>query len=68
MNCPYCQAEMETGYLRGSHGYALLWTDDPFKATSLPFGSDFWVCKETDIDKPTANLCKSCKTIIYNWR
>ena len=35
MNCPYCAKEMETGYLRGGSGYELLWTEEPFKMTSL---------------------------------
>ena len=35
MNCPYCTKEMETGYLRGGSGYELLWTEEPFKMTSL---------------------------------
>ena len=36
MNCPYCAKEMESGYLRGGSGYELLWTEEPFKMTSLP--------------------------------
>lgn len=39
MNCPYCAKEMETGYLRGGSGYELLWTEEPFKMTSLPTGN-----------------------------
>ena len=45
MNCPYCAKEMESGYLRGGSGYELLWTEEPFKMTSLPTGNDFFVCK-----------------------
>ena len=51
MNCPYCAKEMESGYLRGGSGYELLWTEEPFKMTSLPTGNDFFVCKVSDIDR-----------------
>ena len=44
MNCPYCTREMENGYLRGNNSYELLWTEEPFKMTSLPTGNDFFVC------------------------
>lgn len=66
MNCPYCAKEMESGYLRGGSGYELLWTEEPFKMTSLPTGNDFFVCKASDVyiyvDDPrahclSANLC-----------
>lgn len=66
LTCPYCGGSTETGYLRGSRGYELLWTNDPFKATSLPLGDDFLLCKVTDIEKPTAHLCRSCNKIIID--
>ena len=62
--CPYCGGDTETGYLRGNKGYALIWTDDPFKITSHPFGNDFWLCHDTDLEKPMARLCRSCGKII----
>lgn len=68
MNCPKCGAEMVVGYLRGSRGYALLWTDDPFRMTSLPIGEDFWLCKETEVEKPTAFLCRGCKLVLMQYR
>ena len=55
MNCPYCAKEMETGYLRGGSGYELLWTEEPFKMTSLPTGNDFFVCKASDVYRPIAD-------------
>lgn len=67
MNCPKCNCEMAAGYLRGNKGYALLWTDDPFKMTSLPLGEDFWLCKEADVDKPVAYLCRSCRQILLQY-
>lgn len=60
MNCPYCTKEMETGYLRGGSGYELLWTEEPFKMTSLPTGNDFFVCKASDVYRPIAHLCRAC--------
>ena len=60
MNCPYCAKEMETGYLRGGSGYELLWTEEPFKMTSLPTGNDFFVCKASDVYRPIAHLCRTC--------
>ena len=57
MNCPYCAKEMESGYLRGGSGYELLWTEEPFKMTSLPAGNDFFVCKASDVYRPIAHLC-----------
>jgi len=57
MNCPYCAKEMESGYLRGGSGYELLWTEEPFKMTSLPTGNDFFVCKASDVYRPIAHLC-----------
>lgn len=66
MLCPYCNQEMKTGYLKGERGYALMWTDDPFKMTDIAFGDDLRICKETDIDRPTACLCKACRKIIMN--
>ena len=53
MNCPYCAKEMESGYLRGGSGYELLWTEEPFKMTSLPTGNDFFVCKASDVYPPS---------------
>ncbi len=64
--CPYCGSSTQAGYLRGSRGYALLWTTDPFKATSLPLGDDFLLCRETDLEKPLAFLCRSCGKIIID--
>ena len=63
MNCPYCAKEMETGYLRGGSGYELLWTEEPFKMTSLPTGNDFFVCKASDVYRPIAHLCRACGMI-----
>ena len=60
MNCPYCAKEMESGYLRGGSGYELLWTEEPFKMTSLPTGNDFFVCKASDVYRPIAHLCRTC--------
>ena len=60
MNCPYCAKEMESGYLRGGSGYELLWTEEPFKMTSLPAGNDFFVCKASDVYRPIAHLCRAC--------
>ena len=66
MNCPYCAKEMETGYLRGGSGYELLWTEEPFKMTSLPTGNDFFVCKASDGYCPIAHLCRACGKIVLD--
>lgn len=66
MNCPYCAKEMETGYLRGGSGYELLWTEEPFKMTSLPTGNDFFVCKASDVYRPIAHLCRACGKIVLD--
>jgi hypothetical protein len=66
MNCPYCAKEMETGYLRGGSGYELLWTEEPFKMTSLPTGNDFFVCKASDVYRPIAHLCRTCGKIVLD--
>ena len=65
MNCPYCAKEMESGYLRGGSGYELLWTEEPFKMTSLPTGNDFFVCKASDVYRPIAHLCRTCGKIAH---
>ena len=59
MNCPYCAKEMESGYLRGGSGYELLWTEEPFKMTSLPTGNDFFVCKASDVYRPVGDHTRS---------
>ena len=64
MNCPYCAQPMAVGYLKGERGYSLMWTDDPFKVTDIPLGSDILLCKAPDVDKPKAYLCRSCRKII----
>ena len=66
MNCPYCAKEMESGYLRGGSGYELLWTEEPFKMTSLPTGNDFFVCKASDVYRPIAHLCRACGKIVLH--
>lgn len=66
MECPYCNSDMKVGYLRGSHSYAILWTDNPFKVTPLLLGDDFWICKETDINRPIAYICNRCNKIVLN--
>ena len=66
MNCPYCAKEMESGYLRGGSGYELLWTEEPFKMTSLPTGNDFFVCKASDVYRPIAHLCRTCGKIVLD--
>ena len=66
MNCPYCAKEMESGYLRGGSGYELLWTEEPFKMTSLPTGNDFFVCKASDVYRPIAYLCRTCGKIVLD--
>ena len=66
MNCPYCAKEMESGYLRGGSGYELLWTEEPFKMTSLPTGNDFFVCKASDVYRPIAHLCGTCGKIVLD--
>jgi len=66
MNCPCCAKEMETGYLRGGSGYELLWTEEPFKMTSLPTGNDFFICKASDIYRPIAHLCRACGKIVLD--
>ena len=66
MNCPYCAKEMESGYLRGGSGYELLWTEEPFKMTSLPTGNDFFVCKASDVYRPIAHLCRACGKIVLD--
>ncbi len=65
MNGPYCAKEMETGYLRGGNGCGLLWTEEPFKMTSLPTGSDFLICKASDVC-PIAHLCRTCGKIVLD--
>ena len=66
MNCPYCAKEMESGYLRGGSGYELLWTEEPFKMTSLPTGNNFFVCKASDVYRPIAHLCRACGKIVLD--
>lgn len=66
MNCPYCAKEMESGYLRSGSGYELLWTEEPFKMTSLPTGNDFFVCKASDVYRPIAHLCRACGKIVLD--
>ena len=70
MNCPYCAKEMETGYLRGGSGYELLWTEEPFKMTSLPTGNDFFVCKASDVYRPIdhAKLSKAAEWFICHFK
>ena len=55
-----------TGYLRGGSGYELLWTEEPFKMTSLPTGNDFFVCKASDVYRPIAHLCRACGKIVLD--
>ena len=62
MNCPYCAKEMESGYLRGGSGYELLWTEEPFKMTSLPTGNDFFVCKASDVYHPCGRNHFACNS------
>jgi|GEM_PF-213554 len=66
MNCPYCAKEMESGYLRGGSGYELLWTEEPFKMTSLPTGNDFCktVCQQSEPDR---GYCTSCRSAVRQY-
>lgn len=66
MNCPYCAKEMGSGYLRGGSDYELLWTEEPFKMTSLPTGNDFFICKASDVYRPIAHLCRACGKIVLD--
>lgn len=68
MNCPYCTREMENGYLRGNNSYELLWTEEPFKMTSLPIGNDFYLCKASEVVRPIAHLCRACGKIVLDIR
>ena len=53
-------------YLRGGSDYELLWTEEPFKMTSLPTGNDFFVCKASDVYRPIAHLCRTCGKIVLD--
>ena len=66
MNCPYCTREMENGYLRGNNSYELLWTEEPFMMTSLPFGIDFYLSIACEAFRPIAHLCRVCGKIVMD--
>jgi len=66
MECPYCGSEMELGYLRGSRGYELIWTTDPFKMTQLLNEGDFFVCRTVDVNKPIAYHCGTCRKLVVD--
>ncbi len=74
MNCPYCNKEMEKGYISDSRRYRMLW---------LPEGTNFFLNTKKSITKhngiilcelpwleweaPVAYACKECKKVIIEY-
>ncbi|WIV13046.1 PF20097 family protein [Proteiniborus sp. MB09-C3] len=74
MNCPYCNKEMEKGYISDNRRYKMLW---------LPEGTGFFLRTEKNIkkhngmiiskshllewDNPVAYACRICKKVIIEY-
>ena len=66
MKCPYCQCEMETGFVQAPHG--MVWSakklDISFSASNK---GDLWLGQRRDFMSPsqlTAYICRPCKVLL----
>ena len=68
MICPYCNAEMESGFLQGGH--SIIWTPKPHKISLLPRqdGRDVVLASDplTSAKAPSYK-CDKCRKIIVEY-
>lgn len=66
MNCPYCQREMESGWVQAPQG--MVWSSKQLDITfSAGSKDDLWLGQRRDFLSPThmaAFLCRPCKLIL----
>lgn len=66
MKCPYCNSEMEQGFLQGME--RLAWVKKPHKVSLLPKQGE--ILLENNMIKGatfSASICKSCKKILLDY-
>ncbi|MEG0410082.1 MAG: PF20097 family protein [Erysipelotrichaceae bacterium] len=67
MNCPYCNTEMEKGYMQGAS--RMMWTPKPHSfIMALPKKDE--IMFDSGITKAslcTAYLCRHCKKIVMDY-
>jgi hypothetical protein len=66
MNCPYCGAEMEKGYLQS--GRRTAWVKKPHRVSLLPKQGE--ILLENNIFRDNvfiAGICKACKKIVVDY-
>lgn len=68
MKCPYCQCEMEQGYIQSRDGLA--WTKkEHFVIAFAPYTSDsLQIGNRRDGKSAEAYLCKNCKKILIDYQ
>ena len=66
MICPYCQSEMEQGYIQSRDGLA--WTKkEHFVMAFTPYASDaVHIGSRRDNKSAAAHLCRNCKKVIID--
>lgn len=66
MDCPYCGAEMEQGYLQGMNRVA--WVKSPHKLSLLPKAGEILLENNSfNAFLLTASICKACQKIIVDY-
>ena len=66
MNCPYCESEMEQGFIQGARG--VIWSKHKKRLSLLAVDDDidvtsgFWFGGHAD-----AYLCRNCKKILIDY-
>ncbi len=64
MLCPYCNAEMQKGYVHGGKLETPIWSPKPEKMTVLPGKNDLWIGEPGSHMLPPAYYCRACRKII----
>lgn len=67
MRCPFCNGELEEGYLQGMNRVA--WVKQPHKLSLKPKQGE--ILLENNVINDflfPASICKSCKKIIVNYQ
>ena len=68
MNCPYCEAEMEQGFIQGSRGF--IWSKSKKKLSFLAGGDDIDLTPSFNFlsgSHAVAYLCRRCKKITIDY-
>ena len=68
MNCPYCEAEMEQGFVQSSRGF--IWSKSKRKLFFLAGDDDIDLTSSSNFltgSRAVAYLCRRCKKITIDY-